>query len=323
MLPVSPHLCFHPSRALLFPAVDPHHRYLIHSTVQDHFPHLTSVSVGEGDQRRTAVSFRSAPSPPDSPLVGHTQPRDHGYKPPGTPHHDLDRRKECMQTTTQPNKQAQHTQHTTHKQQQQQHPQHKTHQLDKPQNKVQQEVVRAPTDTRRSENQLKKEEKPQQTQHNAPQQQQSRQPPRYRSHSSSSSHSRHRHWRDSVSPHHRTDTHTDTPTQQGKPTPDDTHSKRRRNRKNKRLKDKTEHPQDNANDHVNNDKQTLQNTEPGQVTGRGQVNPNGRVTRRAEWTNSAGVGEGGIRKKCKSVEAAAVSRSNTRGQNNSEECERR
>ncbi|KAK3877540.1 hypothetical protein Pcinc_017748 [Petrolisthes cinctipes] len=57
---------YHPTlapSALLFPAVDPKRRYLIHSTVQDYFPTLTSLSVGQGDQRRTAVTFRS-PSPP-------------------------------------------------------------------------------------------------------------------------------------------------------------------------------------------------------------------------------------------------------------------
>ena len=85
------------------------------------------------------------------------------------------------------------------------------------------------------------------------------------------------------------------------------------------------------------EKQTnRQNTESGQsrhietltVGGQGKVkdNPNGtvpgRVTRRAEWTSSAGVGEGGIRKKCKSVEDSGVTRNNTRS-NTTEDWERR
>lgn len=44
-------------RALLFPAVNPRRRFLIHSTVKEHFPELATVSVGQGDQRRTAVTF--------------------------------------------------------------------------------------------------------------------------------------------------------------------------------------------------------------------------------------------------------------------------
>ncbi|MPC28278.1 Coiled-coil domain-containing protein R3HCC1L [Portunus trituberculatus] len=335
--------------ALLFPAVDPHHRYLIHSTVQDHFPALTSVSVGEGDQRRTAVSFRSGPSPPDSPLVGHHHTREEGHRPAGLPHHDLDRRKECMQPTAHlPKQEERQPQHSIHKQQQQQgqHKPQKQKQVqshsstEKPQSKVQQEVIKPPAEpshSRQGEKQPRKEEKPQQRQT-----QRSRQAPRFRSHSSSSSHSRQRQWRNSVSPQHRrpppSDATQDTSAQQGKATAEETHSKRRRNRKNKRQKEKAEQQEKHSSDHVNGrEKHTnRQNTESGQsrhietvtVGGQGKVsdNPNGavpgRVTRRAEWTSSASVGEGGIRKKCKSVEESGVTRNNTRS-NTNEEWERR
>lgn len=356
LLPISHCICLHCCRALLFPAVDPHHRYLIHSTVQDHFPALTSVSVGEGDQRRTAISFRSAPSPPDSPLVGHLHSREEEHRPAGPPHHDLDRRKECMQSPTQPRKQEEQlqVQHITQKQQQQQQQaQHNTQKqqqvkaqstIEKTQNKLQQEAFRSAEAPQRrgSEKQQRKEEEPQQKQAQQP-----RQAPRFRSHSSSNSQSRQRRWRGSVSPQHRTappDSTLDTSSQQGKATSEETHSKRRRNRKNRRQKDKTEQPQlDKTSDHVNGkENQRKQNTESGQsrqietvtVRGQGKVNdnPNGavpaRVTRRAEWTSSASASEGGIRKKCKSVEASGILRNNTRSQGNtdagsSEECESR
>ncbi|KAK8735775.1 hypothetical protein OTU49_005311, partial [Cherax quadricarinatus] len=45
--------------ALLFPAVNPRRRFLIHKTVEERFPDLATISVGQGDQRRTAVTFRN------------------------------------------------------------------------------------------------------------------------------------------------------------------------------------------------------------------------------------------------------------------------
>ncbi|XP_076041555.1 uncharacterized protein LOC143025564 isoform X2 [Oratosquilla oratoria] len=45
-------------RALLFPAVNSRRRFLIHHTVADYFPNLASLSVGEGEQRRTAVTLK-------------------------------------------------------------------------------------------------------------------------------------------------------------------------------------------------------------------------------------------------------------------------
>lgn len=365
--------CF---RALLFPAVDPRHRYLIHSTVQDHFPALTSVSVGEGDQRRTAVSFRSAPSPPDSPRVSH--PLAKGDLPASQQQqHVLDNRKECMQSSAQPAKQEQQptAQFSIHRQQHQvQHSTQRQPQVqvniqnsaEKVQSKAHQEAFKAPTvtsspHTNGSEKQSKRGEKP----HQRPTQQ-SQQPPRFRnnrSHSSSSSQSRQRRWRGSVSPQPCAapqDTPQDTSNHQDKTANEETHSKRRRNRKNRRHKDKLEQPQPDKNsDNVNSkqEKQTIQDTDPGlrrvieTVTQRQNTDPGhrkavetltvqgsgktseepcgGRVTQRSEWTNSAGVGDGGLRKKFKAVgEASSALRTNTRGQGSaysgySEECENR
>lgn len=164
-----------------------------------------------------------------------------------------------------------------------------------------------------------------------------------------------------MSPQHRTphpDTSQDTSNHQDKTTNEETHSKRRRNRKNRRHKDKPEQPQpDKNNEHVNGrqEKQTIQDTDPGlrrvietvrqnadlgqrrvaetvTIRGPGKASdePGGaRVPQRSEWTNSGGVGDGGLRKKFKAVgEVSSVLRTNTRRQGStnsgySEECESR
>lgn len=255
-------------------------------------------------------------------------------------------------------RQQHQVQHSTQRQQQVQVQAHNT--AEKPPSKTQQEAPKASTaspHTNGIEKQVRREEKPHQR-HT----QQSQVPPRFRSnrsHSSGSIQSRQRRRRGSVSPQHRagpSGTTQDGNNHQDKTTVEETHSKRRRNRKNKRHKDRSEQPQpDSVNDRQ--EKHTRQDTDPGQrrvietltirqsgdtghrravetVTiqrsGKASDEPSGgRVTQRAEWTNSAGVGEGGIRKKFKAVsESSSALRTNTRGQGStnsgySEDCESR
>ena len=45
---------------LLFPAVNNYHRFLLHNTVEEYYPELSTVSVGEGLKRRTVIYFPSS-----------------------------------------------------------------------------------------------------------------------------------------------------------------------------------------------------------------------------------------------------------------------
>ncbi|XP_042225538.1 putative uncharacterized protein DDB_G0291608 isoform X2 [Homarus americanus] len=68
--------------ALLFPAVNPRRRFLIHKTVEENFPDLATVSVGQDEQRRTAVTYRNiqeATTPPKpSPATTPRQQQQRG-----------------------------------------------------------------------------------------------------------------------------------------------------------------------------------------------------------------------------------------------------
>uniref|UniRef100_A0A914WV55 R3H domain-containing protein n=2 Tax=Plectus sambesii TaxID=2011161 RepID=A0A914WV55_9BILA len=45
------------SRVLLFPPVSSYHRYLLHNTIAEQYPLLCTISIGEGNERRTVVYF--------------------------------------------------------------------------------------------------------------------------------------------------------------------------------------------------------------------------------------------------------------------------